>query len=87
MKELNENKVALTFGLFLGGWHLVWSLLIITGVAQMLLDFIFWAHMIANPYKVTGFTLMQSLTLIVVTFIIGYIGGFIFAKVWNIAHK
>lgn len=87
MKELNGNKVALTFGLFIGGWHLVWSLLIVAGLAQMLLDFIFWAHMIANPYKVTGFTLTQSLTLIVVTFIIGYIGGLIFAKVWNATHK
>lgn len=87
MKELNENKVALTFGLFIGGWHLIWSVLVISGIAQMLLDFVFWAHMIANPYKVTGFTLMQSLTLIVMTFIFGYIGGYIFAKVWNTAHK
>lgn len=87
MKELNENKVALTVGLFVSGCHLVWSLLIVVGLAQPLLDFIFWAHMIANPCKVIGFTLTQSLILIIVTFAIGYIGGLIFTKVWNSIHK
>lgn len=87
MKELNENKVALTFGLFIGGWHLVWSLLIVLGFAQPLLNFIFWLHMLANPYQVTGFVLTQSIILIAVTFTVGYIGGFIFAKVWNKVHK
>lgn len=87
MKELNENKVALTVGLFVGGAHLIWSLLIVIGLAQLLLDFIFWAHMLANPYKVTEFTLMQSLILITVTFVVGYIGGLFFAKVWNATHK
>jgi len=87
VKELNENKVALTVGLVMSVFHLVWSLLLILGLAQTLLDFIFWAHMIANPYRVTGFALMQSLILIITTFVVGYIGGFVFAKVWNAMHK
>ena len=87
MKELNEKKVALTLGLFLGGWHLVWSLLILTGLAQPLLNFIFWAHMISNPYKITGFVLTQSLILIAVTFTVGFVGGLVFAKIWNSVHK
>ncbi len=87
MKELNEKKVALTLGLFFGGGHLVWSLLIIAGLAQPLLNFIFWAHMIANPYQVTGFVLTQSLILIAVAFTVGYIGGLVFAKIWKEVHK
>lgn len=87
MKELNEQKVALTFGLFIGGWHLVWTVLIVLGLAQPLLNFIFWIHMLSNPYQVTGFTLMQSATLIVVTGCVGYVGGWVFAKVWNTMHK
>lgn len=87
MKELNEKKVALTVGLFISGWHLIWSLFIIIGLAQILLDFIFWAHMISNPYQITGFTLTQSLILIIVTFVLGCLGGFIFAKVWNKTYK
>ena len=87
MKELDEKKVALTLGLFLGGSHLVWSLLILTGLAQPLINFIFWAHMIANPVQVTGFALTQSLILIAVTFTVGFVGGLIFAKVSNEVHK
>lgn len=87
MKELNEKKIALTLGLFLGGWHLIWSLLIVLGLAQPLLNFIFWAHMITNPYQVTGFVLTQSLILIAVTFTVGYIGGLVFAKISNKVHK
>lgn len=87
MKELNEKKVALTLGLFVGGLHLIWSLLIILGIAQSLLNFIFWAHMIENPFQVTGFVLTQSLILIAVTFAVGYVAGFVFSKVWNKVHK
>ena len=83
MKELNECKVALTFGLFIGGWHVIWSLLILVGLAQPLIDFIFWVHMLTTPYKVTGFNLVQALVLIVVTFIIGYAVGWVFAWLWN----
>ncbi|MFI5265163.1 MAG: hypothetical protein ACHQT7_00275 [Candidatus Levyibacteriota bacterium] len=86
MKELDIQKTALTFGVFLGGWHLVWSILILVGVAQMLLDFVFWMHMITPVYQVTGFNLTQSATLIVVTFILGYAGGWIFAWIWNKMH-
>lgn len=84
--KLDVKKTALTVGLFLGGWHLVWSILILIGLAQTLLDFVFWMHMITPPYHVTGFTLTQSGILIVVTFAIGYVGGWAFAWVWNRMH-
>ena len=85
--KLKTQKVAVTVGLFLGGWHLVWSLLVLFGLAQPLLDFIFWAHMIGNPYQVTGFTFTQSATLILVTFVLGYVVGWAFAWLWNKMHK
>lgn len=87
MKALHTQKVAMVCGVFLGGWHLIWSILILLGLAQWLLDFIFWVHMIANPYRVTGFTLTQAVTLVIVTFIVGYVGGWIFAWLWNKLHK
>ena len=74
-------------GLFISGWHVVWSLLVLLSIAQPLLDFVFWMHMIANPYHVTGFTVTQSLTLIVITFIFGYFGGWVFAWLWNKMHR
>ncbi len=87
MKELNTSKVALTFGLIGGGWHLLWSFLILIGLAQSLINFVFWMHMLTIPYKVTGFTLTQAAILIVITFIAGYAGGWIFAWLWNKIHK
>lgn len=86
MKELDIQKTALTFGVFLGAWHLVWSILVFTGFAQQLLNFVFWMHMIIPPYQVTAFTLTQALILIVVTFVMGYVGGWVFATIWNKMH-
>ena len=87
VKKLDTNKVALVFGLLLGGGHLVWSLLVFIGLAQILLDFVFWMHMIFIPVKITGFTLTQSLIVVTVTFVVGYTAGWIFAWVWNQMHK
>lgn len=85
--KLQPQKTALTLGILVGGFHLAWSLLVLVGLAQPLLDFIFWAHMLALPFRVTGFTLTQSLTLVLVTFGIGYLLGWLFAQVWNYLHN
>ncbi len=85
--KLNESKVALTLGILVGGLHLVWSILVALGLAQGLLDFIFSIHMLANPYQVTGFDVTKAGMLVVITFVIGYGVGYIFANVWNKVHK
>lgn len=87
MKELNPNKTALTLGILISGLHLFWSVLIILGWAQSLVNFVFWAHMLSTPYQVTGFTLTQSVTLVIVTFGVGYGIGLLFATIWNKMHK
>jgi len=84
---LNKNKIGLIVGSFMGLWHLVWSLMVLFGVAQVVYDFIFWLHMISLPWKVTGFTLVQSASLIIFTSITGYIMGYVFAWIWNRFHK
>ncbi len=84
--KLNPGKVALTFGVLLGGGHLLWSLLVALNFAQPLLDFIFSLHMIANPYQVTGFDITKALMLVVITFAVGYGVGYVFATVWNKIH-
>ena len=84
---LNKNKVGLIFGCFMGLFHLFWSLMVLLGVAQAFYDFVFWLHMISLPWKVTGFTLTQCVSLIAVTFAVGYIMGYVFAWLWNKFHK
>ncbi len=83
----NPNKVGLVFGVLLGGWHLVWSLLVLSGLAQSLYDFILWAHMIHVQITIGPFDMAAFLTLIVMTTIVGYIIGYSAALVWNRVHN
>jgi len=71
----------------IAGWHLLWSLLVLLGWAQPLLDFIFWAHMIKSIYVVKAFDPIAALTLIVIAFISGYAFGFVGAILWNKLHS
>ena len=87
MKELNAQKTALTVGVFVSGVHVVWSVLVLLGWAQPLLNFIFWLHMLSNPYMVTGFDITRVVLLIIVTFGVGYVGGWVFAMLWNKLHR
>lgn len=84
---VSPPKTALTFGVLLGGWHLVWSLLVALGWAQALLDFVFWAHMLSLPIVVKAFDAVAAVTLIIITTIIGYIFGYAMAIIWNWAHR
>ncbi len=85
--KLHTQKVALFMGLLIGGLHLVWATIIALGLAQPLMDFIFWLHMLNNPFEVVPFSLTTALFLVVVTFCVGYSAGFIFATLWNGLHK
>lgn len=83
----NPNKVGLVVGALIGGWHFVWSLLVVTGWAQPIIDFIFWAHMIKPVYFVKPFDPMAAVALIVITAVIGYAFGFLGAAIWNRLHR
>ena len=71
----------------IAGWHVVWSLFVLIGWAQPILDFIFWAHMIKPVYFVKPFDPMAAVALIVITTVIGYIFGFLGAVIWNRLHR
>lgn len=83
----NPNKVGLLLGMLLGGSHVIWALLVLLGWAQPVIDFVFWAHMIRPVYLIKAFESSAALTLVVVTFVIGYAFGFIGALVWNKLHQ
>lgn len=79
----NPNKVGLVVGTLIAGWHLLWALLVLLRWAQPIIDFIFWAHMIQPIYVIKPFSISASLTLIVITTVVGYAFGFAGALVWN----
>ncbi|MBI3443083.1 hypothetical protein HY008_00225 [Candidatus Woesebacteria bacterium] len=84
MKRLKPSSVGLVLGTFAGGMHLLWSLLVLLGFAQPLLDWITWIHFLNNPLIVGNFEATRALVLIVVTFAVGYGVGFVLAHLWNL---
>jgi hypothetical protein len=87
MHELNKNKAGLILASFLGLWHFTCSLLVATGVAQTLLDWICYLHFLNNPFHVAGFSIGTAALLIVITSVLGYIFGWLLALLWNAFHK
>jgi hypothetical protein len=87
MQTINANKAGLAFGVLLGGWHLVWVLLVVVGWAQPMLDFIFWLHLIKPVYMIEPFALGRAVGLVVLTAVVGYVGGWLFGLVWNRLHR
>ena len=79
----NPNKVGLVVGALIGCWHLLWSLLVLFGLAQPVIDFIFWAHMIQPIYVIKPFSFLAAITLIAITAVTGYTFGYIGAVIWN----
>jgi len=80
---INKNKLGLVFGTFLGIWHFVWAGLVLSGMAQSLMNWIFRLHFIEPPYTVLPFNLGLAVALILVTSITGYLSGWILGAIWN----
>lgn len=83
MKKLDEGQIALIFGSFMALVHLVWSLVVALGFAQLYLDWILGLHFLNNPFVVGTFTLTNALMLVVVAFVVGYVAGWVFSWIWN----
>jgi hypothetical protein len=81
------KTLAMFFGLLLALMHLGWAILVASGYAQMLYDWILSLHMLSIPITVLPFNLVMAVELIIVTFIIGYVMGWIIALVWNKVGK
>jgi hypothetical protein len=82
----NQHKVGLTLGALIGGMHALWALLVATGFAQALYDFILWAHMIHLSIVIGPFDAIAALTLVIMTGVGGYVVGWVGAWVWNKMH-
>ena len=81
--KFDAHKVGLFTGICLAVCHAVLSLMVLTGLAHIYLTWILGLHFLTNPFLVTGFNLAKALILVVFTFIIGYLGGYLFTLLWN----
>lgn len=84
---VSVSSAGLVLGLLLGGLHLLWALLVASGVAQPLMDFIFWLHFIWPVYVIEGFDPLRAAGLVLLTAAIGYAIGGAFALLWNRVHR
>ena len=87
MNQADKNKLGLVFGGFSGLAHLVWSGLVILGLAQPLINFIFKLHMIEPAYQVLPFSLKKAAALVVLTSFVGYLAGWLIGAIWNKVHQ
>ena len=87
MGTVSPRKTGLVLAALYGGWHLLWATLVALGWAQAILNFVFWMHFLASPFKVQAFQPGVALILILVTTLLGYVLGYVLGVLWNWIHK
>lgn len=83
MKRVSPNRVGLSVAAVLGGWHVVWSLLVAFGGAQRVLEVAYALHSMKAEAAVGPFNLETASLLVLVTAILGYVSGAVAALTWN----
>lgn len=86
-RSVGVNNVGISVALLFGGVHLLWALLVASGLAQTVLDFAFWLHFIRSGWVVESFELGRAAGLVAMTSAIGYAVGAILALIWNSWHR
>ena len=87
MQEINKNSAGMSVGLFFGLAHLGWVILVALKLAKPLLDWILHLHFLELSYTMQTFAVSTALFLVVVTFVVGYVFGWVIAAFWNKFNK
>lgn len=89
VNKMNANKAGLALGVLFGLIHLIWALLVLitpTGLKSAL-DWILGLHFMQISWSILSFDAVSMIILVVITFVCGYIIGWVFAKLWNWMHR
>ena len=80
---VDPKRAGVVLGTLMGGWHLLWALLVALGLAQPLIDLVFWLHLIKPVYVVQPFDAGRAVLLVVATAVLGGLVGWLFGLLWN----
>lgn len=81
--KLRPMTIALYTGLLVSSLHLIWSVMVALGLGQIYLDWILGLHYVTNPYEVMPFNVGTMITLLVFTFMVGFVLGWLGTIGWN----
>ena len=81
------NHTGIVLGCVVGAMHLGWLVLVATGMAQRVSDFVYWLHFIRPVWVIESFEPLRGLGLVVMTTASGYLIGAAFALIWNHLHS
>lgn len=87
MQTINPIKAGLVLAVLVGGWHVLWSLLVALHWAQAVIDFVLWMHFIKPVYVVEDFGVGRALILIAITSAVGFAVGYCFGLIWSRVHR
>lgn len=85
--QLSKTRCGLMFGVLMAACHLGWLVLVITGIAKIVLDWVLEMHLLTLTYSILDFNYLSALILLIMTFVVGYVFGFVFAAILNWAKK
>lgn len=83
MRHIRPAKAALSVGIVMGLYHLVWIALVVSGLAKPFLLFVLRLHFIRFDFEMAPFAPVTAVMLVGLTFSIGALVGLAFALVWN----
>lgn len=87
MQKLNGKHVGLALGGFMALVHLVWVIMVGVGWAKPSIDFILGLHHLSVPYAIMPFSLGAAVVLVIFTFVVGWVAGWVFSCIWNAIKK
>jgi hypothetical protein len=77
------NRFALKLGLLFAAFHLIWALLVLAELAEGLLSWFSAMNFVEIPFIVLPFNFVTLLVKLAITFVFGYVLGWILAKVFK----
>jgi hypothetical protein len=81
--HVHSLKAGLAVACLTGGVHCIWALLVALGLAQPLIDLVFWMHFIKPVYAIEPFAAGRAMILVAATSFIGFSIGALFGLIWN----